>query len=179
MNKSIIEDYLYKLNNGDINGCLYYVKKKEYKVLQLTDNLGFTILIKVASLNSYEDCLEIIDIIINKFTKFEFLLYINQKNIRGFTALHYACYNGNIKLIKLLVNNGADINIVNNNGLNILHLATQGNQTTPLYYFIHKYKMNINSIDNLGNSCLHWACFYHNDKALNFLLLCNKININL
>ena len=179
MNKSIVEDYLYKLNKGDINGCLFYVKKKEYKVLQLTDNLGFTILIKVAYLNSYEDCVDIIDIIINKFTKFEFICYINQKNKAGFTALHYACYNGNIKLIKLLVNNGADINIVNNNGLNLLHLATQGNQTTPLYYFIHKYKMNINSIDNLGNSCLHWACFYHNDKALNFLLLCNKININI
>ena len=178
-NKSIIEDYLYKLNKGDISGCLYYIRKKDCEVLQLIDNLGFTILIKVASLNIYEECLEILDIIINNFTKYEFISYINQKNITGFTALHYACYNGNIKLIKLLVNYGADINIISNNGLNVLHLATQGNQTTPLYYFIHKYKMNINSIDNLGNSCLHWACFYHNDNALNFLLLCNKININI
>ena len=83
-----------------------------------------------------------------------------------------------MKLIKLLVNNGADINTTNNNGLNILHMASQGNKSTPLYYFIHKYRMNVNSTDKLGNTCLHWASFYNNDKAFNFLLLCDKININ-
>ena len=39
--------------------------------------------------------------------------------------------------------------------------------------------MNINSTDKLGNTCLHWACFYNNAKVLNFLLLCEKINVNI
>ena len=179
MNNKVVEDYLNKLNKGDIKGCLYYIRKKEYIVLQLADQLGFTILHKLANLNLFEESLSILDIIINDLTKFEFISFINQKNKSGFTALHYACYNGNIKLIKLLINYGADINAVNNNGLNVLHLSAQGNQSTPLYYFIHKYKMNINTTDKLGNTSLHWACFYNNDKALNYLLLCDKININI
>lgn len=177
--KSIAEDFLLKLNKRDIKGCLYYIRKKEYIVLQITDQLGFTILHKLSSLNLYEECLELLDLIINNLTKYEFISFVNQKNKSGFTALHYACYNGNIKLIKLLINYGADINMINNNGLNVLHLAAQGNQSTPLYYFIHKYKMNINTIDKLGNTPLHWACFYNNDKSLNFLLLCDEININI
>ena len=178
MKNSKTEDFVLKLNKGDIKGCLFYIRNKEYSVYQMTDNLGFTILHKITTLNLFEECLELLDILINKLTKYEFGSFINQKNKSGFTALHYACYNGNIKMIKLLVGNGADINITNNNGLNILHLAAQGNQSTVIYYFIHKYKMNINSSDKLGNTCLHWACFYNNDKVLNFLLLCEKININ-
>ena len=176
--KNSKSDFILKLNKGDIKGCLFYIRNKEYSVYQITDNLGFTILHKIATLNMFEECLEILDVLINNLTKYEFTSFINQKNKSGFTALHYACYNGNIKIIKLLVDNGADINITNNNGLNILHLAAQGNQSTVIYYFIHKYKMNINSSDKLGNTCLHWACFYNNDKVLNFLLLCDKININ-
>ena len=179
MNKSINEDFIFKLEKEDIEGCLYYIRKKEYSVFQLTDKLGFTILHKLSSLNLYEESLEIIDIFINNLTKYEFTSFINQKNKSGFTALHYASYNGNMKLIKLLINYGSDINLTNNNGLNVLHLSTQGNHSTPLYYFIHKYKMNINSYDKLGNTCLHWACFYNNYKVLNFLLLCDKIKINI
>ena len=179
MNNSTREEYLFRLNKGDIKECLTYIKNEKYTLFQLTDSLGFTILHKASSLNLYEDCIDIIDILMNNLTKYEFISYINQKNKAGFTALHYACYNGNIKLIKILVNNGADIDIVNNNGLNLLHIASQGNQTTPLYYFIHKYKLNINSIDKLGNTCLHWASFYNNDKVLNFLLLCDKIKVNI
>ena len=179
MNKSIKDEYLNKLKKGDIKECMNYLRLKEYNVLQYTDNLNFTILHKASSLNLYEESREILEIIIKYLTKYEFISYINQKNKAGFTPLHYACYNGNIKLIKLLINNGADINIINNNGLNVLHMASQGNKTTPLYYFIHKYRMNINSTDKLGNTCLHWACFYNNDKVLNFLLLCENININI
>ena len=145
MNKSIQRDYLDNLNKGNIKGCLHYLKIKEGTIFQYTDNLGFTILNKASNLNLYEECREILEIIIKYLTKFEFISFINQKNQSGFTPLHYACYNGYMKLIKLLVNNGADINTTNNNGLNILHMASRGNKSTPLYYFIHKYRMNVNS----------------------------------
>ena len=178
-NKSISEDYLLKLNKDDIKGCIYILKIKKYEIIQITDNQGLTIFHKVSKLNLYEDCIQILELIINNCTKYEFYSCINQKNKLGFTPLHYACYNGNMKLIKLLINNGADVNLVNNNGLNVLHLAAQGNQATPIYYFIHKYKMNVNSTDKMGNTSLHWACFFNNDKVFNFLLLCDKININI
>ena len=179
MNKSISENYLFKLNKDDIKGCIYFLTIKKFEVIFITDNQGLNLLHKVSKLNLYEDCLQILELILNNFTKYEFYSIINQKNKLGFTPLHYASYNGNMKLIKLLLNNGADINISNNNGLNVLHLAAQGNQVTPIYYLIHKYKMNVNSIDKIGNTSLHWACFLNNDKVLNFLLLCDKINVNI
>ena len=44
----------------------------------------------------------------------------------GFTALHFAGFHGNMGLIRLLVKNGADINAVNRQGINMLHVSAQG-----------------------------------------------------
>lgn len=41
---------------------------------------------------------------------------VNQKNIGGATALHLACREGNFEIIQILVDNGADINAVDNEG---------------------------------------------------------------
>jgi len=41
----------------------------------------------------------------------------------GFTALHFASFYGNIKLIRLLIGNGANIFAVNKPGINMLHVA--------------------------------------------------------
>lgn len=52
------------------------------------------------------------------------LKWINHKTDEdGFTALHFASFRGNISLIKMLVANGADINAVNNFGINVMHVA--------------------------------------------------------
>ncbi len=40
-----------------------------------------------------------------------------------FTALHYASFRGNIDIIEELIENKADINIVNQYGLNVMHIA--------------------------------------------------------
>jgi len=44
----------------------------------------------------------------------------------GWTPLHYACFQGNCDAIHSLVAAGADIHSLNNNGLNMLHVAAQG-----------------------------------------------------
>jgi ankyrin repeat protein len=41
----------------------------------------------------------------------------------GFTALHFASFYGNIKLIRLLVSHGANIHAVNKIGINMVHVA--------------------------------------------------------
>lgn len=53
----------------------------------------------------------------------------------GFTALHFASFRGNIALIKLLMKNGADMYIRNNFGINVMHVAAQGDQPISLFYF--------------------------------------------
>ena len=65
--------------------------------------------------------------------------FINAKTETEFlTALHYASYRGNIKIIKLLIENNADVNALSYNGLNMLHKAAQRNQPSAIVYLNKK-----------------------------------------
>jgi len=99
--------------------------------------------------------------------------WINYKNNQGSTALHYASYKGNIELINILIENGADVEVVNNRGLNMLHFAAQGNQPVSLVYFKDKHFLNIHSMDELGSTILHWACYTSGEQAVDFILSWN------
>lgn len=43
-----------------------------------------------------------------------------------FSALHYASFRGNVEMAKILVSLGASVNLKNRHGLNVLHVAAQG-----------------------------------------------------
>jgi palmitoyltransferase len=103
--------------------------------------------------------------------------WINTTSEQGYTAIHYASYRGNIEVINLLVNNGADIEVSNKRGLNVLHMACQGNQPASLIYFKEKVSLNIQSVDDMGSTPLHWACYTGSENAVSFLLSW-KINVN-
>lgn len=64
--------------------------------------------------------------------------YLNQqsKSADRFTALHYASFFGNLKLIRLLVENGADVSIVNDQAINMLHCAAQGDKPQSIAFFL-------------------------------------------
>lgn len=102
--------------------------------------------------------------------KKEIKIWVNEKSEQGHTALHYASYRGNIEVINKLIESGADIEVSNNRGLNVLHMASQGNQPGALVYFTEKYSMNIHSVDDLGSTPLHWACYTGSETSVLFLL---------
>jgi palmitoyltransferase ZDHHC13/17 len=53
--------------------------------------------------------------------------WINQKTWKDkFTPLLYASFRGNVEMCKLLLDLGADISSTNKFGLNVLHVAAQG-----------------------------------------------------
>jgi ankyrin repeat protein len=52
---------------------------------------------------------------------------INEKDIKGMTALMHASILGNENLVQLLLNKNADINIEDNNGMTALMYATKNN----------------------------------------------------
>ena len=64
----------------------------------------------------------------------------------------------------------ADFTIKNVYGANVLHVAAQGDQPCPLYYFVAIKDMDINEVDNKGSSPLHWACYAKAEFALSYIL---------
>ena len=112
-----------------------------------------------------------LDYLQNKLTKEEFIEYLNRGTEQGYTALHYAAYYGNIYLLIILINKGADIHRINEAGMNLMHSAAQGNQTTIIAYLKEFHSFNVNDKDSENSTPLHWACFTGSISAVNYLVL--------
>ena len=65
---------------------------------------------------------------------------------------------------------GANIEACNIYGANVVHIAAQGDQPTPLYYFVKLRNMDLNAIDKRGSTPLHWACYSKSEFALCYIL---------
>ena len=107
--------------------------------------------------------------------KDEIKKWINCQSEQGYTALHYAAYRGNIEIINKLIDNGAQVEVVNKRGLNVLHMSAQGNQPSSLLYFKEKFSFDIQSVDDMGSTPLHWACYTGSENAVIFLLSWNPL----
>ena len=92
------------------------------------------------------------------------------KDQDGNTPLHFAAYRGNIDIINELIKRGCDIEIKNNSGLTVMHMAAQGDRPNVLVYFKEKYNLNYNDKDYSGSTPLHWACYMSSENALNYLI---------
>jgi len=97
--------------------------------------------------------------------------WINTRTDEEFTALHFLSYHGKIEKIMDLVDKyGADFKFRNIYGANVLHIAAQGDQPAPLFYFTKTKGMMIDDADNRGSTALHWACFARSEFALSYIL---------
>ena len=159
-----IEDFLknkpriweYRDNNNDKSTALHIaVFKKSYKITKRI-------------IDHCKECKDDCDL--EKF--------VNVSNDKGVTALHYASFIGNIKIIELLIKNGANSDIKTTRGLNIIHYSAQGNKPNSLMYFYIKFKDdNIESLKKLikeedkgGSTPLHWAAYSNAEDALMYLI---------
>ena len=150
-----------------------YFRDPSYKVWLLKEENDYTALHRAVFNNSEK----IVSLIIEELKKrigFESKMalsnFINEKTNEGITALHYAAYKGNITIAKLLIENGAVVEMVTNRGKNVMHLAAEGNQPSIMYYFIAYQAQDIISIDDYGSTPLHWACYAGAEEAVLFLL---------
>lgn len=57
----------------------------------------------------------------------------------------------------------------NNFGINVLHVAAQGDQSISLYFFKEK-GMDLRAKDSRGSTPLHWACYSKSEVSLCYLL---------
>lgn len=177
--KEVSEKIFSVLQTKDESHILSEFYKNEYKKIDLTlcinsFNNDNTILTTLSHFNLTRATISFISLlshIIKSSSKFS--NYINQKNKKGYNALLYSAFRGNLEIFNKLMESGADISIVNSSGLNVLHLASQGNYPNMIVYLIEKYGLDINSKDNKGNTALHWAVYMNSKQAVDFLMYYN------
>lgn len=63
---------------------------------------------------------------------------LEDRDSEGYGCVHLACEQGKINILKWLVDNGADIMMVSNNGTNALDLAYKNNHFEVINYLNHK-----------------------------------------
>ena len=97
---------------------------------------------------------------------------INYKDQYGKAALHYACDEGNLKIVEIILNSDCDINIKNNNNQSPLHLSAKGG-----YFDISKKLIecgaDLNMEDSEKNTPLHYVCQNDYIELLEFFLTKN------
>lgn len=65
---------------------------------------------------------------------------VNCYNNDGQTALHQSCQDGNLELVKLLIQFGADVRLANRDGWSALHIAAWSGHRDIAMYLINAYK---------------------------------------
>ena len=170
----LISNLFYYIEKNNKDKIISYINNPSYKVWELKDINGFTILHKSAYINKTSLSISIIKEIRKKLGYTQALIsFINSKTSQGLTPLHYAAYKGNLELSKYLIQNGANVNALTNLGKNIIHLSAEGDQPSLMVYYIYKRIMDISEPDYNGSTALHWACFSGAIHSVDFLLALN------
>lgn len=95
---------------------------------------------------------------------------VNQKDITGRSLLQNVVVWGNHQMAKLLLNNGADINSVDNYGRIVLYDALAYGDQGFLRYLLSLDKLNINHIDDEGNTLMQYTEVHKNDSIAKDIL---------
>jgi len=86
-----------------------------------------------------------------------------------FAAMHFTAFNGNLEALQLLERFGGHLDLSNNQGLNSLHFASQGNHPNVIHYLLNSSKIR-EMKDLNGCSPLHWACVSGAYQSVRYLL---------
>ena len=172
--------------NEKINDLSNYVLNSKNQIWNIKRGDNITILHSACVLDNYKVVQTIIEKtkirlkLTNEFIISEeeksnneniFKNFINsQTETEKLTPLHYASFRGNLQIIKLLIENSADINALSINGLNMLHKAAQGNKPSIIVYYNKKYNMDLNSTDKDSLNALHLATISGMDSSVVYLL---------
>jgi len=145
-------------------------KNPAVSIVDIVDHRGYTLLHMAAFKNLEEIGMKLMQRATETVTEKQIHQWVNHKTDEdGFAALHFASFRGNINLIQLFIKNGANIHQQNNFGINVMHVAAQGDQPISLFFFKEK-GVDIRSRDHRQSTHLHWACYSKSEIALCYLL---------
>lgn len=114
----------------------------------------------------------------------ELLLPIDQINInlrsgvQGYSALLYASSSGLVDIVELLLEKGADINLLSFRNETALHVASSHGHFEVVKFLIEHDDNLLNKIDTDGNTALHLAVQNGRFKIAEFLLSISGIEVN-
>ena len=94
---------------------------------------------------------------------------INFRDENGYSALHYSCDQGNLKIAEILVNANSNLNIRTNSYMTPLHLSTKRG-FFDITKLLIEHGANINVIDNEKNTPLHYICMNNHIDLLKYIL---------
>ena len=104
---------------------------------------------------------------------------INQRDMNGLTALHWAVEMHDEQSIELIGNHpDVNINAEDGSGLTPLHWAVEKNNTYAIQFLCSKYGISVNARNTAGFSPLHLAVKKANNDALRFLCKQENVVIN-
>ncbi len=130
---------------------MQYLSALNKPLIELHDDRGYTLL-HYAVLNLKADAIHALVHFARdtqKESREAIEAWLNQKTHKDkFTPLHFASYKGHFATIQALIDHGADPLQENEFGLNVLHVAAQGDAARSVYIFIKVKKMDLNKQDS-------------------------------
>ncbi|MFP3033743.1 MAG: ankyrin repeat domain-containing protein [Wolbachia sp.] len=174
------------VNKDRLNIIKYLVEEKKANV-NAKDKDGKTSLHWAAE---YNDTPEIVQLLIEKGTDInakdksgktpldlaseedvkDFLNPLRERYIRLGQELISAAINGSVERVENLVDQGANVNIENEDGLMPLFLAVREGKFNVVKHLIDSKKADVKVSDNYGNTLLHWAAFNGRLKIVEYLI---------
>ena len=126
--KEISEKAFQIIENRDKLGLNRFLDQNaSVPLVDIIDARGYTLMHMACFKNLEEIGLKLMDRAIETVTDSQIEAWLNHKTTDdGFTALHFASFRGNLVLIKLLLKHGSDMHIKNFFGINVMHVAAQG-----------------------------------------------------
>ncbi|XP_065224861.1 uncharacterized protein LOC135848789 [Planococcus citri] len=82
---------------------------------------------------------------------------IRAKSINSWSALHFASRGPSLEVVKFILNQNLDANVINAEGQNPLHIAASNGRKNIVEFFITKAGISANSPDQFRRTPLHFA----------------------
>jgi hypothetical protein len=101
---------------------------------------------------------------------------VNVKDVSGSTPLHWAAYNGHIEIVRLLLQNGADVNAKSNYGSTLHWAASHGN--VDILHLLVENGADLEAQSNDGERALHSAAYHRHLPFIQELISRYHVDIN-
>ncbi|XP_065337937.1 uncharacterized protein LOC135938275 isoform X1 [Cloeon dipterum] len=138
-------------------------------IITSVDKAGWSVLHETASAGS--------------ISNLEFLLQlgcfsVDDRTTDERTPLHLAASREDAQACKLLLQNGADATLVNNEGSNALHFACEGGNLDVLELLLSLGTIDLNAKNKDGNTVLHLAAEKSNLQITQYLLGSGQVSVD-